>query len=59
MYSELEKYYESYRDKFDYLSRKIGPISSINNVYKYYNKSNLLLKLLAENDPVASMKWFN
>lgn len=59
MYIQLEKYYDSYRDKFDYLSRKIGPIASINNVYKYYNKSNLLLKLLADTDPSSSIKWFN
>ena len=59
MYGELEKYYESYRDKFDYLSRKIGPIASINNTFKYYNKSNILLRLLADSDPGSSIKWFN
>lgn len=60
MYNELERYYESYREKFDYLSRKIGPIASINNTFKYYaNKSNILLKLLADSDPSSSIKWFN
>ena len=60
MYGELERYYESYRDKFDYLSRKIGPIASINNTFKYYsNKSNILLKLMADSDASSSIKWFN
>lgn len=59
MYAELEKYYETYRDKFDYLSRKIGPIAAINNTYKYYNKSNILLKLLADSDSSSSIRWFN
>jgi len=59
MYIELERYYENYRDKFDYLSRKIGPIASINNIFKYYNKSNILLRLLADSDPNSSIRWFN
>jgi|688.fasta_scaffold309547_2 hypothetical protein len=59
MYAELERYYENYRDKFDYLSRKIGPIASINNIFKYYNKSNILLRLLSDTDPSSSIKWFN
>jgi hypothetical protein len=38
----------------------VGPIASINNVYKYFSsKSNILLKLLANNDPSSSIKWFN
>lgn len=59
MFRELEKYYENYRDKFDYLSRKIGPIASINNIFKYYNKSNILLRLLSDSDSSSSIKWFN
>ena len=59
MYIELERYYENYRDKFDYLSRKIGPIASVNNILKYYNKSNILLRLLADSDPNSSIRWFN
>lgn len=59
MFTELEKYYENYRDKFDYLSRKIGPIASINNIFKYYNKSNILLRLMADSDPGSSIRWFN
>lgn len=59
MYNELEKYYENYKDKFEYLSRKIGPIASINNTFKYYNKSNILLKLLSDSQPSSSVKWFN
>lgn len=55
----MERYYESYRDKFDYLSRKIGPIASINNIFKYYNKSNILLRLVADSDPNSSIRWFN
>jgi hypothetical protein len=60
MFSELERYYESYREKFDYLSRKIGPIALINNTFKYFSsKSNILLKLLSNNDSGSAIKWFN
>lgn len=60
MFNELERYYENYREKFDYLSRKVGPIASINNVFKYFaSKSNILLKMLANNEPISSIKWFN
>jgi len=42
------------------LSRKIGPIASVNNNFKYYaSKSNILLKMLADSEANSSVKWFN
>lgn len=60
MFNELERYYENYRDKFVYLSKKIGPIAMVNNNFQYYSsKSNILLKMLADSDSNSSVKWFN
>lgn len=57
MFAELEHYYDNYRDKFEQLARKIGPVATVNNNFKYFSsKSNILLKLLADSD---SIKWIN
>ncbi len=59
MYIELEKYYENYKNKFEELSRRIGPIASIHNMFKYYNNSNILLRIMSDSDPNSSIRWFN
>jgi hypothetical protein len=60
MFKELERYYEEYRKKFEHISKKIGPIASLNKSFKYYSsKSNILLKMLADPEANVSVKWFN
>ena len=59
MFKELERYYESYREKFEYLSKKVGPVSAVTKTYKYYaSKHNILLKMMADSDPNSLVRWF-
>lgn len=60
MIAYLEKYYETYRKKFNSSNQKIQTITSINKSYKYYaNKNNILLKIMADSDPTSSIEWLN
>lgn len=59
IYLELERYFDRYRDKFEQLSKKVGPVVSVTKSYKYYaSKHNILLKMLADSDPNSSIRWF-
>ena len=59
MFLELDKYYESYKDKFQEFSQKIGPVVDINQSLNYFaNRQNMRLKLMADSDPHSIIKWF-
>lgn len=42
MYTELEQYYQNYKEKFDRFAKLTEPIVAMNNKFKFYSSSSAL-----------------